>query len=89
MHLVGEHGSHDAVQICGLAQMKCAHLIQISSAEHGVDLFKGSLIEVAVHGAFGELNSPSPQPLLQPVMLIPLAVILLTDSDQVPVRDWR
>ena len=43
--------------------------------EHGVDLFKGSLVEVAVHGDLGELHSPSPQPLLQPVMLIPLAVI--------------
>lgn len=89
MHLVGEHGSHDCVQICGLAQLNGAHHIQISSAEHGVNLFKGSLIEVAVHGAFGELNSPSPQPLLQPVMPIPLAVIVLTDSDQVLARDWR
>jgi hypothetical protein len=54
-----------------------------------VDLFKGSLVEVAVHGDLGELHSPSPQRLLQPVMLIPLAVMSLTDSDQVPARDWR
>lgn len=89
MHLLCEHCGHDGVQIRGFAQPHHGHFIQISSAEYGVDVFKSSLIEVAIHGALGELNSPSSQPLLEPVMAIPLAVILLTDRDQEPTQGWR